>query len=164
MNLLDTAPFGKLPDELKDRAMQLLEPVLALVAGHIVPARARQDAQWGGPAHDDTHRPDDWMSYIGKQMHKVQTARDPDATRLALVQIAALAIAAIQSHDRLHVPVAEECDCPVCTLERSMSTFAQSYGRAPPRTAVKDFETVSSPEEFLHVVILSRLGLGGRPR
>jgi len=91
----------------------------------------------------------------------VQTSRDPDATRAALVNIAGLAIAAIQSHDRLHVPAAV-CDCIMCMLEQGMAQMSQNYGRAPQTDVGVQVIEVSSPEEFLHV--LSRLGLGGRPR
>jgi hypothetical protein len=66
--------------------------------------RANQDAQWGGPAHDDTHRLADWLKFIRKQVD----AADLDASkgfvaRPRLVKVAALAIAAIEAADRLQV-------------------------------------------------------------
>jgi hypothetical protein len=85
--------------------------------------RARQDAQWGGPSHDDTHNLTDWYQYIEHQLLRsnddVRTYaltrvkegefRDPTPEesaamdqlgRVRLVKIAALAIAAVQSLDR----------------------------------------------------------------
>lgn len=70
--------------------------------------RVRQDAQWGGPEHDDTHNLFDWVDFIVAQAEKFgqQTlARGeaywatPDA-RQRLVKIAALAVAALESLER----------------------------------------------------------------
>lgn len=120
--------FRALSDEVQKLALTMLEPILGLVAGEVVPERASQDMQWGGPAHDDTHTPDDWMSYIGKQMHKIQTARDPDAVRDGLVKVVSLGIAAIQSHDRLNPPSVKmnECECAGCRLERHLEAMRAS--------------------------------------
>lgn len=116
-----TDRFKALPKHLQEAALAMLEPTLALLAGEVIPERVLQDAQWGGPQHDDTHTPDNWLSYIGKQMYKVQTEQDPDARRDAFVKIISLGVAALQSHDRLHPPaVAEERTCAACTLERFM--------------------------------------------
>lgn len=58
--------------------------------------RGRQDAKWGGPAHDDQHSVPDWFDLIGER------ADDPSAgdRRTALIKIAALAVAGIESIDR----------------------------------------------------------------
>lgn len=77
----------------------------ALVAGE----RFAQDAQWGGPEHDDTHTPSDWLRYIGKQIDNVRRdwresslGRTPPRVdyRHSLVKIAALAQAAFESSVR----------------------------------------------------------------
>ncbi len=60
--------------------------------------RARQDAKWGGPEHDDTHEPEDWADFIGARVVRIQLRMGND--RQNLVQIAALAVAAIESLDR----------------------------------------------------------------
>jgi hypothetical protein len=65
--------------------------------------RAAQDAQWGGPSHDDEHDAGDWLFYVGKQLDKARSAAvrcESDKSREALVKIAALAVAAIESQDR----------------------------------------------------------------
>lgn len=65
--------------------------------------RARQDAKWGGPQHDDEHDPSEWVDFI------VEHARGPVRVgpytfRKQMVRVAALAIAAIESHDRKAPP------------------------------------------------------------
>lgn len=66
--------------------------------------RARQDAQWGGRAHDDAHTAADWRGYRMKFEDRAQW-RIPPAGRSttgrdALVKIAALAVAQIEALDR----------------------------------------------------------------
>jgi len=83
--------------------------------------RAAQDGEYGGPSHDDEHVPNDWLKNINKQMMKASDAcgyqpekegdpnsgiandypDDPDEYRQRMVMIAALAVAAIESHDRI---------------------------------------------------------------
>lgn len=71
--------------------------------------RAQQDQQHGGPAHDDTHTVEDWLGFMEAQAMKVPHGRvmngnsvEPrDVCRERFVKIAALAIAAIESHDRI---------------------------------------------------------------
>jgi len=68
--------------------------------------RVRQDAQWGGPDHDDKHDGYDWVRYINRQTSRALDAllhprtAEADEYRQRLVKIAALAVAAIESHDR----------------------------------------------------------------
>lgn len=73
--------------------------------------RDRQDAQWGGPEHDDGHTAHDWLRYIGHQAQRAHDETlsddrtqlvDPEHYRQRLVKIAALAVAALESHDRSH--------------------------------------------------------------
>jgi hypothetical protein len=65
----------------------------------IAAERAEQDAKYGGPTHDDGHDPIDWCLYIIEHATK---PFKPEAKgyRKQLVRVAALAIAAIQAHDR----------------------------------------------------------------
>lgn len=70
--------------------------------------RLRQDAIWGGDAHDDTHDIEDFMLFIVRQRKKAasdiagaQTLEDELARyRQRFVKIAALAVAAMASIDR----------------------------------------------------------------
>lgn len=82
------------------------------VFAEIAAERVRQDEQWGGPEHDDTHGPADWMHFIDKQtvagVFDVELGEEkPGSYRRRLVKIAALAVAAIESHDRVMARSAE---------------------------------------------------------
>lgn len=79
---------------------------LAVILRDIAVERARQDEKWGGPAHDDTHALADWSRWI---QDRAQLVRNVDighaaltrgATRRQLIEIAALAVAAVESFDR----------------------------------------------------------------
>ena len=56
--------------------------------------RERQDAKWGGPAHDDLHSMSEFAQFISQRLWGHET------TRKEFVQVAALAVAAIESLDR----------------------------------------------------------------
>lgn len=71
--------------------------------------RDRQDAQWGGPDHDDSHQAREWLGYVEHQLDAARNEAldddyvnlvDPEHYRQRLVKIAALAVAAIESLDR----------------------------------------------------------------
>jgi hypothetical protein len=63
--------------------------------------RDRQDAQWGGPKHDDQHTASQWASFRGKfENRQLRLTDDPRKQREELVKIAALTIAQIESLDR----------------------------------------------------------------
>lgn len=66
----------------------------------IAAERRAQDAQWGGPEHDDQHAGADWLRYIRKQVDRAESARTLSEGRSRFVKIAALAVAAIEHHDR----------------------------------------------------------------
>lgn len=66
--------------------------------------RNRQDAKHGGPAHDDTHSPEDWCTIIDYLME--EEPKTGAEQRFLFIQIAATALAAIESHDRLFARVA----------------------------------------------------------
>jgi len=62
----------------------------------VLEERVNQDTEWGGPEHDDTHNMYDWFDFIGKQVFEGIKG----IPRTALVKIAALAFAGIESIDR----------------------------------------------------------------
>jgi hypothetical protein len=66
----------------------------------IVEERERQDAKWGGPDHDDNHSPAEWGSFIREKLVQASKTTSADEYRRRMVQVAALAVAAIESHDR----------------------------------------------------------------
>src|ERR1051325_5960882 len=102
----DAAGFPKeLGVATRERAAQ------AMSIHQIVEERRRQDAQWGGPEHDDHHSRREWLGFIDEHVTRARKAlgrasrvnmslRDADEYRKQLVEIAALAIAAVAAHDR----------------------------------------------------------------
>ena len=98
--------------EQNTRALMLAAPaesavIVATIYDEVMAERARQDAKWGGPAHDDEHNPDEWAEFIedrtrefAKGFESLERQTTPERRRELLVEIAALAIAAVESHDR----------------------------------------------------------------
>lgn len=66
----------------------------------VVTERVAQDREHGGPGHDDTHTAKDWLGFISRKTALADKEEQEERYRQRLVQIAALAVAAIQSHDR----------------------------------------------------------------
>jgi hypothetical protein len=64
--------------------------------------RARQDAEWGGPEHDDQHTPGDWVHIIYGLTSQANPPGPGDLAgfRKKMVQVAATAVAAVESLDR----------------------------------------------------------------
>jgi hypothetical protein len=63
--------------------------------------RTVQDAKWGGPSHDDEHVPSDWIRFIEEHAARACEWRsNMPKFRSQMVRIAALAVAAVESHDR----------------------------------------------------------------
>lgn len=85
----------------KDRTMQELFGVLAEVATE----RVRQDEKWGGYEFDDEHPLDYWGDILGHRagqvaiMHYTTDGDRLEARRL-LLEIAAIAVAAVETIDR----------------------------------------------------------------
>lgn len=74
----------------------------------ILEERTAQDSKWGGPDRDDEHTRRQWIGFIedhAKRARKatpLANARRGDLAeyRQQLVEIAAIAVAAIEAHDR----------------------------------------------------------------
>ena len=70
--------------------------------------RERQDAKWGGPDHDANHTAGDWISFIAEHADKALRAEmgpidgdaDLDEYRRRLIEVAALAVAAVEALDK----------------------------------------------------------------
>lgn len=69
------------------------------ILGEIAAERARQDVKWGAE-HDDKHSVDEWDYMIGYYLQRVRIMA-PRQRRVNLIKVAALAVAAIESMDRL---------------------------------------------------------------
>jgi len=67
--------------------------------------RRRQDEQWGGPEHDDNNNVRDWVTfivaYLGKAVNRNSDwGRKLSISRVALIKVAALCVAAVEAFDR----------------------------------------------------------------
>ena len=70
------------------------------IVAEIHAERDRQDAKWGGPEHDDSHSLFEWWGFMRERMVGRAYSGGRAAERRDLIQIAALALAAIESIDR----------------------------------------------------------------
>lgn len=71
----------------------------------IAKERARQDQKWGGASHDDEHTTAEFVQLIEDYAGWARTMagmNSTDKARNRLVQVAALAVAAVESIDRKH--------------------------------------------------------------
>lgn len=97
------------PDQQESEIVDL-ERVLTEVACE----RHRQDEKWGGAGHDDGHTIDEWWDILDRLKLELDVAADAGARpqiRHHLKEIAAVAVAAVQSFDRLNPgPVSEMLD------------------------------------------------------
>jgi len=65
--------------------------------------RLAQDKKWGGPKHDDEHGIEDFCSFANNKLWKAVMAshdENDEEARKRLIQVAALAVAAVESLDR----------------------------------------------------------------
>ena len=75
----------------------------------ILAERNRQDEQWGGPDIDDGRSGWDWANYIERQVNLWRHNTGPtNDFRGRMVKVAALALSAIQSYDRVMAADKEE--------------------------------------------------------
>ena len=94
--------------EHKSRMELLATPAVSpdvpqVVLLEIIEERRRQDKQWGGPKHDDEHSANDWRDFLREHIKKSCSGD----YRYQMIRVAALAIAAIESHDRLRAAPVE---------------------------------------------------------
>jgi hypothetical protein len=67
----------------------------------VLEERSRQEKRWGGPSHDDTHNYHDWANFIIAQISKDKFSfKSPEEFERRMINIAALAFAAIESNQR----------------------------------------------------------------
>lgn len=81
-----------------------------IICAQIIEERRAQDRQWGGKNHDDNHNRSEWCEFVADHLGRAKKAQsrfvskgdqcDADEYRKQMIEIAALAMAAIESHDR----------------------------------------------------------------
>ena len=102
----------KLAAFLKDRGnhgVRFLAEFEAILGPEVVAERNRQDAQWGGPSHDDEHDRAHWTEFMGKFLHRAflatisdfgSSVADDEKFEANMLKVQALAIAAVRSSRR----------------------------------------------------------------
>lgn len=81
------------------------------IANAVVAERRRQDDKWGGPAHDDVHPTAYFVELIRDYAGWARVMagmHSHDKARNLLVQVAALAVAAVECIDRREIRQAYE--------------------------------------------------------
>jgi len=94
------------------------------VLGEVEAERARQDGKWGGPANDDQYNPLDWHEMIADYngwARRMAAMGSLDRARKRYIQIAALAVAAVEAMDRQTnrpaAKMAAQMARPVCDVD-----------------------------------------------
>ena len=74
------------------------------VYDEIAAERERQDAKWGGPDHDDGHGWHEWIDWMVEHASKAYSPNNDEESyanaRRRYIEVAALAVAAVESMDR----------------------------------------------------------------
>ena len=96
--------------------------------------RQRQDEKWGGPLHDDEHNTAEFVQWIEDYAgwaRMMASMKSMDKARRRLIQVAALAVAAVESLDRkeerrkrMQLPLSGE-KCKECG---EPADYARQYG------------------------------------
>jgi len=76
---------------------------MADVLAEVKAERKHQDEVWGGPEHDDEHATARWYELINERFFDPGRT-SPQQTRRLFIEIAALAVAAVESLDRRTQP------------------------------------------------------------
>ncbi len=89
-------------ERLQKRLAQLAElGTTSRVLQDVEWERDEQNQKWGGAGHDDQHGPRDWAAFITEHLGKALDARDARTYRRRMVEVAALAVAAVETVDRV---------------------------------------------------------------
>lgn len=84
-----------------DRNAKRLGRSFVMYCEEISYERKKQDRKWGGADHDDEHGVKDWATFIDERCYELQNDETPPKRiRQLFIEIAALAVAGVQSYDR----------------------------------------------------------------
>ena len=72
----------------------------AILGSEITARRKKQDDIWGGPEHDDAHKPDDWIRFLEDYVRRTRYCEDDETCEHFMFDVIALAVAAIRSSRR----------------------------------------------------------------
>jgi hypothetical protein len=82
--------------------------VQQIVVRDVVERREYQDEKWGSAAHDDKHSIRDWVTYLVAYLGRIVSREnkwgaDSPLARKLFIDVAALAVAAVEAMDRRHL-------------------------------------------------------------
>lgn len=100
LSMTKPQPQKYTPMKLDPKLCVVPEPLDYDVLLGIALERCRQNEKWGGKEHDDLHFHKDWGEFIHLRTREIGYSPTSKTTRKLLVQIAALALAGIESIDR----------------------------------------------------------------
>lgn len=90
-----------------------MTPETAKVLEEVAQERENQDATWG-TKFDDQNNANDWVAYIAKQAGKATTFPfDATNFRQKMIEVAAMAVAAVETFDRLNGQVTPHTGTPL---------------------------------------------------
>lgn len=147
-----------------DMVAAMLDGELPLqVAKDVIDQRVEHVLQWGGSDVDDTRTGAQWAGYIQKQLDLMEkeyaasmagAAYTDDMYRARMVKVAALAMDALFSFDRVHgaqrASDGEGCgQCPACLLKKALGDAAPDGMRV---VQVRSGDSLSSLLDALGLV------------
>ncbi len=99
---------GSQPKKITERRSDMTDkttPERMAIYMEVERERLVQDEKWGGPEHDDKNGVRDWVTfivaYLGKAVNRDSDwGRKLSFSRVALVKVAALCVAAVEAFDR----------------------------------------------------------------
>lgn len=115
---IDALMFEYCPDEMTDEQIERYEASMwpdilkqqvdgdmktEEILGEVLSERGRQNMKWGGPFYDDQHAAFDWHEMIADYngwARRMAAMGSNDKARRRYIQIAALAVAAVEAIDR----------------------------------------------------------------
>lgn len=101
---------------------------LPFVLGQVETERSLQDEEWGGSVHDDTHQIADWLEQITRQLNfATNEISDYAQFRQRLIKISALAVAGIESQDRLRFNQSKNTNSPFEEWIKQVKEVGISY-------------------------------------
>lgn len=111
----EVAQLARMGGEYSRLYSETLDLYNAVLGPMLTRRRAAQDAEHGGPVHDDTHTPREWAEFIRKfagraeYQGQFQTAATVARYQEAMIDVAGLAISAVLSSQRkVSAPVVKD--------------------------------------------------------
>lgn len=118
--------------ERRDAALAADTPREPTVYDEVREERKKQDAEWGGPEHDDQHDAVDWLAFMRahmKRARRINLDGETQGCRYQMIRVAALAIAGVESFDRIKATSQEGTGEPPHLDHRDIKVGECVHGR-----------------------------------